>query len=152
MTGKEFLQQNFKNAKALNSKLEQLLGLQDTAYKITTAINKMPTISQKSFSRVESAVINVLQISDEIGNEIIKFLDYRAEVVKTIEQIKELDERLILEYRYLIFKDWREISKIINLSPRQVYNVHRQALKSFDKILDREKLIAVNCSQFHLDK
>ena len=136
MTGKEFLQQNFKNTKDLNSKLEQLLGLQ--AYKITTAISKTPTISQKNFSRVENAVADVLKISDEIGNDVIKFLEYRIEVAREIEKIKNLDERLILEYRYLLFKKWREISCSLNVSLRHIHNLHGRALQSFEKIFAKD--------------
>ena len=136
MTGKQFLRQNFKYAQALDCKIEQLTYLQMTAHKITQTINQTPTIAEKSFSRIENAVVNVLQDSDVISKDIVKFLEYRSNVVKNIDKVLNDNERILLEYRYLNFRKWKEIAYTMRMSLQYVYKLHDRALQSFEKIFN----------------
>jgi DNA-directed RNA polymerase specialized sigma subunit len=41
-------------------------------------------------------------------------------------------ERVILELRYLAFKDWASIADALGLHVRQVYRLHDEALKHIE--------------------
>ncbi len=134
MTGKEFLQRLSDSSRSLESKIEQLKKLQALAHKITTVISGTPSINVQSQSRIENAVVNVLKESDKVENYVKDFFALRQTAVACIDKITRKDERIILEYRYLTNKSWKEIANIMNLSLRYTYTLHGKALMSFEKI------------------
>lgn len=138
MTGKEFLQRLSEASRTLESKVEQLKRIQALAHKITTVINGTPSVNSQSQSRIENAVVNVLQESDNVENCVKNFFALRQTAVACIEKIPNNDERIILEYRYLSNKSWKEISDIMNLSLRYTYSLHGNALISFEKFFNLE--------------
>lgn len=133
--GKEFLNSVSRSFLLLNCKLEQLACLQDAARKINAVINGTPSVGDKSFSRIESAVTNALQYSQSVADAVTDFIQLHRMAADEISNLPNLDERLILEYRYLAFKSWSEISAIMHISLRYLYKIHGNALESLEKIL-----------------
>ncbi len=132
--GKEFLNSVSHSFLLLNSKLEQFACLQDAARKINAVINGTPSVGDKSFSRIENAVTNALQYSQSVADAVTEFFLLHKSATDEISKIPNLDERLILEYRYLAFKSWSEISAIMHISLRYLYKLHGHALESLEKI------------------
>ena len=147
MTGKEFLQQVLQANKNLKSRLEQLIVIQTMAQKITTIISGTPSISDRSQSRIENAVVNVFQESEKIENAVTEFLDLRQRAVELIAKVANDDERIILEYRYLTDKSWAEISKVMGFKIRYIYRLHGRALLSFEKIFEAGDKSAQKCTK-----
>lgn len=134
MTAREFLRQSFKIKCNLDCKLEQVQELKDLANRITPVFNGTPTVSNKCLSKLEAAIVNLQDQSETLGEEVVKYLAIRAQISDTIKVVVDDNERLILEYRYLTFKTWKKIAAAMNVSLRQIYKIHEQALNSFEKI------------------
>lgn len=134
MTGKEFLNSILESRRILDGKLEKFKHLQAMATKITGAISGTPTVSDKNFSRIESAVVNALQQSEDVTEEVTKFFELYQTAEKLIAKVPALDERLILNYRYLCGNSWQKIADKIQVSMRYVYKVHGRALETFEQI------------------
>lgn len=134
MTAREFLRQSLKVKCKLDCKLEQVQELKDLANRITPVFNGTPTVSNKCLSKLESAIVNLQEQSEILGEDVVKYLQVRSEIADTITAVIDEDERLILEYRYLTFRKWRQIAAEMNVSLQRVYQLHDQALKSFEKI------------------
>lgn len=132
MTAKEFLQQVFDVYKDIDSKLGQIARLQSLATRTTTVIHNTPIGNSRGLSsRVEQAIVEVSGQSDCLATEIKHLLDVRKEVISAIAKVANPDERRILEYRYLAFFSWKEISCSMKSGLRTVYRLHDRALKSF---------------------
>lgn len=134
MTAREFLRQSLKIKCNLDCKLEQVQELKDLANRITPVFNGTPTVSNKCLSKLEAAIVNLQDQSETLGEEVVKYLAIRAQISDTIKVVVDDNERLILEYRYLTFKTWKKIAEAMNVSLRQIYKIHEQALNSFEKI------------------
>ena len=134
MTAREFLRQSHKVRCKLDCKLEQVQDLKDLANRITPVFNGTPTVSNKCLSKLESAIVNLQDQSEILGEDVVKYLKIRAEIADTIKAVVDENERLILEYRYLTFRTWKKIAAAMGVSLQRVYQLHEQALKSFEKI------------------
>ena len=132
MTEKEFLQQVFIAYKEVDSKLEQIARLQSLATRTTTVIHGTPSGNGTALSsRVESAVISIQAQSEFLADEINHLLDVRQRVADEIAKVTNHDERLVLEYRYLAFRSWKEISHVMKIGLRTVFRLHDRALENF---------------------
>lgn len=134
MTAREFLRQSLKIKCKLDCELEQVQELKDLANRITPVFNGTPTVSNKCLSKLESAIVNLQEQSEILGEDVVKYLKIRAEIADTIKAVVDDQQRLILEYRYLNFRTWRKIAAAMNMSLSKVYQLHVQALNSVEKI------------------
>lgn len=139
MTARDFLKQSLKIKCNLDCKLEQVQELKDLANRITPVFNGTPTVSNKCLSKLETAIVNLQDQSELLGEEVVRYLQIRANIADTIKVVDNENERLILEYRYLTFKTWKKIAAAMNVSLQRVYQLHEQALNSFEKIFSAEQ-------------
>jgi hypothetical protein len=131
MTVKEFLQQVFITYQEVDSKLEQMSRLQSLATRTTTVIHNTPCGGGNASSRIERAIIAIQGQSEYLADEINHLLDVRREVSEAISHVTDPAERRILEYRYLAFCSWKEISCSMKIGLRTVFRLHDKALKNF---------------------
>ena len=132
MTAQEFLQQVFNAYKDADSKLEQMARLQSLATRTTTVMHNTPCGSRTALSsRIEQAILAMEGQSEHLADEIQKLLDVRREVADAIALVADPSERRILEYRYLAFLSWKEISHAMKMGLRYTYKLHERALKNF---------------------
>lgn len=132
MTAKEFLRQVFSAYQEVDSKLEQIARLQSLAQRTTTIISGTPHGAGTALSsRVEQAVIAIGDKAEYLADEINHLLKVQQEVTDAINQVTDPTDRRILEYRYLAFKSWKEISHAMKIGLRYVFKLHERALKNF---------------------
>ena len=135
MTEKEFLQQVFIAYQEADSKLEQIARLQSLAQRTTTVIHSTPTGNGAALSsRVEQAVVAIDGQSECLAEEINHLLEVRRKVSQAIAKVPEPNERRVLEYRYLAFLSWKEISHAMKIGLRYVFKLHERALKNFSAV------------------
>ena len=133
MTAKEFLQQVFQAYQDADSKLEQMARLQSLATRTTTVIRSAPVGNGSALSsRVEQAIVSLAGQSEQLADEVQRLLAVREKVAAAIANVPISDERRILEYRYLAFLSWKEISHAMKAGLRTIYRLHDRALKNFD--------------------
>ena len=59
-------------------------------------------------------------------------VELKADIMKTISRVPDARERVVLELRYLAFKDWASIADALGLHVRQVYRLHDEALRHIE--------------------
>ena len=143
MTAKEYLQQAYIAHGELEIKLEQINRLQALATRTTTTLKSTPCGSSVSGSKIESAVIRIQEEMDWLAGEVQDLLAIQENVSTAIKHVENFAERKILEYRYLCFFSWQQISLLMKISRRQLYRLHTQALENFSLVL------AVNDTKCH---
>ena len=69
---KEYLMQAYRIDQRINSKLEQIASLHDLATKATVTYSYMPSNPNKGKSKIEDAIIKIMELEDEINYDIDK--------------------------------------------------------------------------------
>lgn len=132
MTAKEFLQRVFKEYQEVDTKIEQVARLQSLATRTTAIVRGTPCGNKQALSScVEDAVSAIQEQANGLAAEIKYFLAVRQEVAAAIAQVKNPAERRVLEFRYLAFLSWKEISYAMKIGLSTVFRFHQQALNSF---------------------
>ena len=139
MNAKEYLSQVMYIDQRINSKLEQVMTLREAATKATATLTDMPRSDSPNLRSMEDTIVKIIDLENEINRDIDQLVDLKAEARRLINQVKEPDQQLVLELRYLCYKSWNEIMVELGCSEPTVYRLHGEALK---KIAVPENLIA----------
>ena len=129
MTAKEFLQQAFVAHREIELRLERITTLQSLATRTTTVMRTAPGGNNPFRSRVESAVIQIQELTERLADEVTRLIEVTKKISAAIAQVPNADERAILEYRYLCFFSWAQIAAVMKTGTRQIFRSHHSALK-----------------------
>lgn len=135
MTAKEFLDQARKADMAVNSKFEQVQRLRELASHTTAAYGGEVVSHSLNVNTLPNAVIRIMEAEQRLDDEIDRMIDVKEHVQAVISQVEDIDQRLLLEHRYLNNHSWEEIALLMSYSMSWVYKQHGIALLAVDKIL-----------------
>jgi len=146
---KEELSRLRKLQMEIKSQYEVLTETKQQAYRITQLITGLP--KGHNGDGLSGAVIKVMamaeMIEESMKSSIEEYTQKYEQAAKEIKQIPNTQERAILELRYLAFKSWYEIAKLMHLSERQVYRMHKGTVeKYFSKDVSKCQSMSVNVS------
>ena len=134
MTAKDYLSQAYRIDQSINSKIEQIQSLRALALKASSVLAPTPVSGTRSVHRLEEIVTKIADMEDEINADIDNLVDLKHEISVAIKAVPSPEHRLLLELRYLCFKDWTGISSELNLDMRWVHRLHNRALKEIEEI------------------
>jgi len=132
MTAKQYLEQ----ARWLDEKINANIAEVD---RLRTSFLSTPDYSQPiaqnyaANDRVGEIVAKIIELEKDINDETDKFVDLRLEIRKRVKSIENPRYRLILQERYLNFRDWKAIAKIIKCTEAHTSRLHGFALVAFQK-------------------
>lgn len=129
MNAREYLGQAYLLDQRINSKLIQLSLLRSNALNMTANIKDINVQTSGDNSKMENAVLKIMQQEKEIDDEIDRLVDLKAEIRKVIAGVQVIEYRLLLELRYLCFQSWEEIAVRMGYSIDYVFKIHRKALE-----------------------
>ena len=109
MSAKEYLSQAMYIDQRINSKLEQVMTLRETATKATATLTDMPRSDSPNLQSMENTIVKIVDLENEINRDIDRLVDLKAEVRQLIAALENPEQQLILELRYLCFKQWSAI-------------------------------------------
>ena len=130
MTAKEYLSQAMYIDQRINSKLEQIMTLRDSATRVTATLSDMPRGDSSNPQRMESTIVKIIDLENEINRDIDQLVDLKAEARKVIAQLESPEQQLVLELRYLCYKSWVDIAEYLGFCESNVYKIHGEALKN----------------------
>ena len=130
MTAKEYLSQAFKIDRKIDSMLEQSVRLRSMATKTTTVLSDMPGSATKNPHKLSEVVVKLVEQEEEIDREIDRLVNLRAEIYGVIQAVEDMDERLVLEMRYMGYHTVTEIARRMEVGERQIYRIHERGLQS----------------------
>ena len=130
MTAKEYLSQARYLDARINSKIKQVEKLNDLATSATSVLTGMPHNPSGSTSRMADTVAKIIDLQAEINRDIDALVDLKYEIGEAIKAIPDLEQQTILEQRYLCFMPWEQIAVELQFTPRHVFRLHDEALKS----------------------
>jgi hypothetical protein len=135
MTAKEF----FAEVTKAEHELYLIRKRQEHAIDMATRLGGMSEVRIRSTgqrSAVESAAVNLADLSEEMIKEAEKYQALIRKAEKVISKIPQSKFRDVLHLRYLCGHTWRTISDEMDYSnPKSVYTVHGYALAAAEKVL-----------------
>lgn len=130
MSPKEYLSQAMYIDQRIDSKLQQVATLRESAAKVTATLTDMPRSASSNLQAMENTIVKIIDLENEINRDVDRLVDLKAEVKRVISRLSSPDQQLVLELRYLCFKPWSEIMETLGISETSVYRVHGEALKN----------------------
>ena len=129
MTAKEYLSQARYLDNRIKSKLLQIDSLNELATRCTPSYSDMPKSPNREGSRMESAILDIIELEDEISKDVVELVALKKEIVEVIKQVGNTEYQTLLEERYLCFITWEQIAVDMNYSMQHVHRMHSTALK-----------------------
>lgn len=115
----------------LNREIEQkqysLSRLMDSRDRVTTIITDMPRGNGNDKSLIADEIID---LQNDLQNKLKKAMVLRTEIKNKIEELSEIDEIIVLSYRYIDNMACEEIAERMSFSIRTVYYLHGKALEN----------------------
>lgn len=130
---KEYLMQAYRIDQRINSKLEQIAALHDLATKATVTYSDMPKNPSRGGSRIEDAILKIIDLESEINSDIDELVDLKADITHLIKMLDSHEYQIILEQRYLCFKSWEQIAVDMGYSIQHTFRLHDKALRELPK-------------------
>jgi len=137
MSAEEFLSRAYRLDQQIQSKVDQLQRLRACAAGSGPTYRDVKVQASGPANRVEDAVLKILEEERIINEEIDRLVDIKREIREVVSRVEDVDLRLVLDERNILFKSWREISADMRMSLRWVQARHREAVVAVDGILDR---------------
>lgn len=132
MEAKAYLEKARNINLQIDSKLEQVYALRQLATKATSALSPVPPSGTPNPHRLEETIARMMDMEHEVDEAIDGLVELKADIMKAISRVPDDRERVVLELRYLAFRDWAAIAETLGLHVRQVYRLHEDALKNIE--------------------
>ncbi|MDL2252652.1 DUF1492 domain-containing protein [Ruminococcaceae bacterium OttesenSCG-928-I18] len=114
---------------AIKAKQMEAEFLRDIAGKATSTISATKASGTSRRSRVEDAVVALVDLEVEIDQQILEFKDIRLQAAMEINKLKSTEERVVLQMRYLACRKWEDIADDLGYSVQHIYRLHGCALE-----------------------
>lgn len=133
----KWLEQVRKLDELINAKLAERDRLKALATDISAKpMDGMPysntgTVSQK----MQNAVVNLIMVEKELDKIIDQYVDYKQEVVKTLEQLPEKEYGVLHRY-YIRGMTWEQVAEDMGYSTVQIWRIKKNGLKILQDVIE----------------
>ncbi len=133
MTAKEYLRQAYRLNELIDSRITELERLRDYSTRLASCSFEGERVSKSRSTEAPFARIieKIVDLEKVINCDINRYMDLKAEMNTAIDRVSNVDERLLLRYRYLNNYSWDDIAQLLNVSGRTVHRIHSNALYNF---------------------
>ena len=139
MTTAEYLSQAYRLDQRIDAKIAQVSSLNDLATKCTATLSDMPRNPSRSTSRMEDAIVKIVDLQHEINDDIDHLVDLKRELVEVIKAVNNNEYQVLLEKRYLCFHTWEQIAVDMHYTVKWILKLHKKAIDEVTKILEIKK-------------
>ena len=133
MQAKEFLNKIRHIDMMIDCKCDQIKSLRDRLTSISCPMGEKVQ-STKDPDKFIDPVSNIIELENEINEDIDYLVDLKSKARKSIEQLNDDREKLVLYKRYFENKTFEEISVEMNYSWRRIHQFHSDALMQLEML------------------
>lgn len=129
---KQYLRQAYRLNEIIDSHVRELeeLRLLSTSLPVRDFSHQINQVANLSSDRISSIVGRIIDLENQIKREIDEFLELKQDIHDAIEGVENLDQKLVLRYRYIEFLTWEKIAERLHYSLRQIHRIHSAALEN----------------------
>ena len=122
MTAKQYLSQAYRLNERINSDLSELDRLRDLAISLSSVNYDGIRVSSTRSTEApfEKTICKIIDAEKKINAEIERLVDLKAEISGAISQLANVDEQLLLRFRYINNYGWEKIAVLMSVSMRTV--------------------------------
>lgn len=135
MTAKQYLRQIYKLNEKIKDKQERINYLKSMSTSIGAidySKDKIQT-SPSADAAFTNQIMQIIKVEKELEKDKNRMKELFVEISRTIDQVENVNEMLVLSKRYLLMKSWEQIAEEMNYSVRQIHRIHSEALKHVTK-------------------
>ena len=138
MTAREYLGQIRHIDQQIQNKLDQIQDLRALTRRLTVSMEQEPVTHTRNVNFLADAVMRVWEAEQELDRVIDRLVDLKAEAGRLIEQVPDMDCRLILEGKYINIQSFQSIADALRMSRQHVHRLHDQkALPMVEDLLQK---------------
>ena len=117
----------------IDCKCDQIKSLRDRLTSISCPMGEK-VHSTKDPDKFTDPVSKIIELEQEINEDIDNLVDLKCEARKSIEQLNDDREKLVLYKRYFENKTFEQISVEMNYSWRRIHQFHSDALMQLEML------------------
>ena len=130
MTVTEYLGQAYKLDERIQSHLEELSSLRETATGLSSpAFGERVQSSASGEAAFVKAIERIIQFEDKINAEIDLLVALKEQTHETIATVEDPREKMILRSRYIDGKSEKYIAAVLDVDVRTARRLHKRALE-----------------------
>lgn len=140
MTTKEYLVQIKRMEKIIDNKLSELYRLRQLVSSISISTDGERVMSSGSMDKMGDSVAKIVDLEYSVAGTISQYTELRQKIISQIDSLKNYEYYSVLFSRYVSNNEFWKIADEMGYSERQVFRIHGNALKEFEKMFGKEYL------------
>ena len=130
MEVKEYLKQHRLLNQMIELDLEELKRIRELSVSISSIVFDRDYVQTTRNTRApfEKWLDKINDLEIKIAGEVNLFMELKMQIMEVIETLESIDEKLVLNYRYIKGLEWDEICSLLFASERTIYRWHGNAL------------------------
>ena len=128
MNKKQYLKQGYRINLEIESKNEVLQELKANLDGLQAI--KLTERAQGGKIPSDENIVNRMSKILDMEKQITELHDFQVKLSEEINKMKNVNERLILRYRYVLNLTWAQIADKLGYTLRQVHRIHETAIKN----------------------
>ncbi|MFR4406764.1 MAG: sigma factor-like helix-turn-helix DNA-binding protein [Anaerovoracaceae bacterium] len=130
MTVKEYFYQAYRLDQRINSNLEEVTALREMSSSVSSPLlTERVQTSRKCDAPFVRCLEKIIDLEEKINKEIDLLVELKKEIRGVISTVEDMDERLVLKYRYIHNYTWEQIGNELHADSRTVRRWHGSALQ-----------------------
>lgn len=126
---KDYLRQFQRLNREIEQKQFSLQKLIDSRDRITTILTDMPRGGESDRMCICDDIIDM---QEDLKEKLTEAMRIRTDIQNKIDVVEDIDERIILNYRYIDNLKFEDIAERMSFSTRSVFYLHDKALKNIN--------------------
>lgn len=136
MNSKEFLRRAWLSDMHLEQIKQRIDELEQEKVKITKETSGMPGSPNRDIEGFTKTVNKIYDLNLLYVQQMETIADYRIQAAELIQTLTDPVQQMILEMRYLEFKQFKVIASQMGYTKRQVLRIHDNAINTLDMAND----------------
>ena len=128
MNKKEYLEEVRSMNQQIDSKLQVLSCLRETAMRLSPGLQTERVSTTRNVTRLEDTMNSVIDLENEIDMDIDRLISRKLVVTRGISRLENATHRLVLEQRYLCNRGWDEIAGMLHCTRRHANRLCEAAI------------------------
>jgi len=137
MEAKAYLNQARLLDQRISAKLDRVARLRSLTEKVTATLGPEGR-GARNVTSLQDQIIRLMEAEDELNADIDRLVDLKKEISDVISRIGDPDSQLLLELRYLCFRNWNEIAEVLGYHVRTAQRMHGRSLRELAGIMKTE--------------
>lgn len=139
VNAKEYLQRVSICDAQIDNKIAEVERLRSMLVNITSSIKDDVVSGSFPQDKIGETIAKIVDMESEINAEIDGFYAAKKDVQKVLNNMTDASQIKVLHKRYFQRLPWAEIAESMNLTEQRIFQIHNEALASFNETLNHLK-------------